>query len=399
MPNNYIKDMFPFCLLTNLLLLDLGHNSLNRILNNCFSSVHLLVSLNLNDNYIELIESGALQNIRNLKFLNLTNNPLHNLPQNILKQSNYLKLLMLYGINLIDIDTKAFNEQILKVILLSNYYVCCIAPTNVICTASKPWYISCSDILPNYSIKILFKTITIVILFLNMVSIVIHLMNKKSTMSFTVIVISLNISNLLGLIYMGIIWISDIKLQSIFAVKQKEWRSGSTCFAAFAILLWFTMLSQLLLLFLSLSRLMVVIYPLTSKFKKTKFVIQISTSIFMVTFSLLVFITSLNRLPEIQNNLCLPFVDPTMSSLKIKIIAWCNGGTQIVTSVLLGLIHILLFKKLKESQKNIGQYRSKQNATTSLFIQLIFITIINMLGWWSSSAIYISTMYQFTIFL
>ena len=84
-----------------------------------------------------------------------------------------------------------------------------------------------------------------------MVSIVIHLMNKKTTMSFTVIVISLNISNLLGLIYMGIIWISDIKLQSIFAVKQKEWRSGSTCFAAFAILLWFIMLSQLLLLFLS----------------------------------------------------------------------------------------------------------------------------------------------------
>ena len=123
MPNNFIKDMLQFCLLTNILLLDLGHNSLNTILNNCFSSVHLLVSLSLNDNYIKFIESGALQNIRKLKFLNLANNPLDNLPQNMLKQSNNFKLFMLHGIYLIDIDANAFNEQIVKVILTSNYYV------------------------------------------------------------------------------------------------------------------------------------------------------------------------------------------------------------------------------------------------------------------------------------
>ena len=184
---------------------------------------------------------------------------------------------------------------------------------------------------------------------------------------------------------MGIIWIFDVKLQSIFAVKQKEWRSGSICFVAFGILLWFTLLPQLVLLFLSLSRL-----------KITKFVIQIVMSIFIATFSIVVLIIGLNRLSQIHNNLCLPFVDPTRSSVMIKIIAWSTGGTQTVTSVLLGLIHVLLIKKLKESQKNIGQYKSKQNATTSLHIQLIFLNITNTLGWLTSSAIYISTMFQST---
>ena len=303
---------------------------------------------------------------------------------------------MLHEVYLIDIDINAFNDQIIKVILTNNYYICCIAPTNVICAASKPWYISCSDILPKYSYKILFKTVIIIILLFNIISILMYLIDQKSTMSFKVTVISLNISNLLCLSYMEIIWISDAKLQSIFAVKQKEWRSGSTCFAAFGILLWFTLLSQLVLLFLSLSRLLVVIYPLNTKLKNTKFVIQISTSLYIATFSLVSLVTRLNRLPEIPNNLCLPFVDPTRSSLMVKIIAWSTGGTQIVTSVLLGIIHVLLIKKLKESQKNIGQYKSKQNANTSLFIQLIFLTIINILGWLTSSAIYISTMFQST---
>ena len=195
---------------------------------------------------------------------------------------------------------------------------------------------------------------------------------------------------------MGIIWISDVKLQSVFTVKQKEWRSGFACFAAFGILLWFTLLSQIVLLFLSLSRLIVVIYPLKIKLKRTKFIILISIFMFIITFSLVVLITKINRMHQIHNNLCLPFVDPAMSSLMVKVIAWSTGGTQIVTSVLLSLIHILVIKNVKESQKNIGQYKSKQNTTTSLSIQLFILTITNILGWLTSSAVYISTMFQST---
>ena len=354
--------------------------------------------MSFNDNYIEFIESGALQNIVTLNFLNISNNPLYNLPSNILKQSGNFKLLMVDGFQLIDIDNNAFNEHNVKVTLTSDYYLCCISPTNAICTASKPWYISCSDILPKYSIKLLFETTSILIFALNMISIVIHLVAKKSTMTFKVSVISLNISHLLCFAYMGIIWISDIRLQSVFAVKQKEWRSSLTCFTAFGILLWFTLLFQIVLLFLSLSRLIIVIYPLTNKFKRTKSIIQISTSFFIITLSFVGLIIKLNRLSQIHNNLCLPFVDPTNSSLMVKVIAWSTGGTQIMTTVVHILINILVIKNVKksQSQKNIVQYKSKQNCTTSLSIQLFFLTIINMLGWLTFSAVFISTMFQST---
>ena len=81
MPNNNIKDMFQFCSLRNILLLDLGHNYLTRLLKNCFSSFHLLRSISVDNNCIEFIEKGALQNITTLKFLNISRNPLYSLPQ------------------------------------------------------------------------------------------------------------------------------------------------------------------------------------------------------------------------------------------------------------------------------------------------------------------------------
>ena len=303
---------------------------------------------------------------------------------------------MLYGFYLINIDIKGFDGYYVKVILTSDYYLCCIAPRSTIFTAHKPWYISCSDILPKNYIKIIFKTASILIFILNIGSIVTHVVAKNSAISFKITVIFLNISNLLCFSYLGIIWISDVKLQYVFAVRQKEWRSSFTCFVAFGILLWFTFLSQIILLFISLSRLIVAIYPLSNKLKGTNFILKISTSIFITTFSLVVLITTIDRLPQIHNNLCLPFVDPTDSNLMAKIIAWSTCVTQIITTVLLGLIHILVIKNVKQSQKNIGQHKSNQQATTALLIQLFILTVINMLGWITSSAVYISTIFQST---
>ena len=164
MPNNYITNIIQFCTIRKILLLDLVNNFLTRLLKNCFSSFHMLRSLGVNNNSIKFIESGALQNIPYLKFLNLSNNPLYNLPQHILKQSINFKSLMLYGFYIFNIDISAFNENNVKVIQSSDYYICCISPTNTICTPHKPWYISCSDILPKYRIKVLFRITSILIL-------------------------------------------------------------------------------------------------------------------------------------------------------------------------------------------------------------------------------------------
>ena len=104
---------------------------------------------------------------------------------------------MLYVFYLIDIDINAFDGHNLKVILTTDYYTCCIAPIGTICTAVKPWFISCSDILPKHNMKILFRTTSFLILVLNIGSVLIHLVAKKSKMSFKITVMSLNISNFL----------------------------------------------------------------------------------------------------------------------------------------------------------------------------------------------------------
>ena len=54
-------------------------------------------------------------------------------------------------------------------------------------------------------------------------------------------------------IYLCCILTADTILKDTFLVKEELWRSGPVCFAVIGIILWFTVLSQLVLIFLSLS--------------------------------------------------------------------------------------------------------------------------------------------------
>ena len=99
-------------------------------------------------------------------------------------------------------------------------------------------------------------------------------------------------------------------------VWEEMWRSGLICFVLFEFILCFNLLSQPLLILLSLSRLMVVICPMETKSKSTIFILECISCICWSTFILGFSLTLLAgfRLDKLPMNLCLPFVDPTLSS-------------------------------------------------------------------------------------
>ena len=112
--------------------------------------------MSINENQIILIETGSFYNVSYLTYLNLSNNPIFQLPELILQNSVKMKLLYITNVTLSDIHIKALQDLHVNVIITTEYHLCCISSCETLCPASKPWYLSCSDILPNGHMKPLY---------------------------------------------------------------------------------------------------------------------------------------------------------------------------------------------------------------------------------------------------
>ena len=192
-PRNCLLKICQAEALKKVLLLDLGFNHFKKIHKNCFSSFHVLHTLSVNDNYITIIEPGSFYNLSYLNFLNLSNNPLSYLPEAVLKDSVALRVFYITNVTFMYIHIDALLGLSAEVILTTDYQLCCLSADKSLCQTHKLWYISCSDILPKKSMKVFFILNFTLIIFLNVLSILIHLPTRKSNDAFSVTVVSINI--------------------------------------------------------------------------------------------------------------------------------------------------------------------------------------------------------------
>ena len=195
-----------------------------------------------------------------------------------------------------------------------------------------------------------------------MLSILIHFLVKRLSKPFSATVISINLNNILCGIYLACIWIADVALEDKFQVKEKLWRAGPLCFMAFTIVLWFTFLSQLILIFLSVSKLMVVVHPIDTMFKKLTFTCKSVLLLYMLSFISALLITFLIKITykALTISLYLPFVDPTGSIILIKSVTWFVAITQTVTSINIMVMYILLGKFFKKSKRVFRRSKSME---------------------------------------
>ena len=130
----------------------------------------------------------------------------------------------------------------------------------------------------------------------------------------------------------------------------------------------FNIASPFLLGFLSLSRLMVVLYPLNTKFKSTKFAITRVFFLLVTAFviSLIITVTMFILYGTVPLSLCSPFVDPTDSILLIKIITWFIVIIQFVFCVKILFVHNKLIQQLRKPKGNIQKTTSKKRQISHL---------------------------------
>ena len=94
----------------------------------------------------------------------MSNNPLLNIPETDLHK---LKLFHILNVSLIEIDVKALHESHINVIITNIYHLCCISSGKTLYSAQKPWYISCSDTLPKLSMKVIYISVSILVILIN----------------------------------------------------------------------------------------------------------------------------------------------------------------------------------------------------------------------------------------
>ena len=375
--------------------LDLGYNSIQLLQRHCYFNISRMTFLLLNHNNLEMIHPEAFVLLTNLQVLNISTNYL----QNIDIQFTYLNNLDTLSIKnnpLTEITSAVFHFSKLQYLETEDYRVCCVAPQYIVCEAKRPWYISCADLLPSISITLVFTSISIIIIALNLFSIILQVKYESFKNVFSLLVFLINISDLICGFYLALLTIVHFYYKGIFATYEERWRRSTTCYIIFTLILFFNYLSPFLLLSLSLSRLMVIIDPLKSKYKDksfvTKFIFLGSSIILMLCLTIALMHTE--QYKEIGTSMCLPSVDFVGDNWFIKVLAVITACFQFFISLLICSVYGLLIKYMKQAKFVTKNVTSSQTSNYLLTLQLILVTVSNVMCWIPSNIIYLSSSFM-----
>ncbi len=223
-------------------ILDFAQNKLLSLHQNSFVQHSKILKLILAKNMIEILAAKSFHQLDALKILNLSSNPIKTLSKHFILRGNSSAELILdmQNVSLFVGAQSSFEKANLKALITRDNRLCCLVHAEVTCTAKSHWYNSCSDLLPEVSLKNSFGVFVFLVLVINLASIGLHFATLKCNTAFNCTVIVININDLQCAMYLASLWIADLVFAgSLFGKGQN---GNQTYFA-----LW-TVLPYLLLL-------------------------------------------------------------------------------------------------------------------------------------------------------
>ena len=342
----------------NFLSTDFSFIIIDQLESGCFSNMYNIKLIKLRDNLISKIHKLSFSNLPSLRYIDLSGNFLTSLPEHIIANSPDLLILSLIDNGLMEVDKNAFQYFNGKIIQVNDFPMCCLIPNRVHCTATIPWYTSCSNFLWNDYIAKFTGLVSCVLIFLNLLSIIIQntSVRGKSSHSFTTIVLAINFGELTLGAYLLVIWMSDLYYSRSFIVYERKWLTSLQCYILHAVILNIYLLSPLMQCFLTLTRLMVTLYPVNTGFRYKTFVFKGIMCLFLSTGTMSIFKTVLiyiNRIP-IPFRICISFVDPAHISSYSNVLLCIIFFYYITISLSILVMHLKLCMSLRSSQSNFS---------------------------------------------
>ncbi len=382
--NNSIRDVCAMELPGCAILLDLSFNDISLTGRHCIKGLSNLSVLCLNSNEIISISPESFANLSSLSLLNISANPFDTLPEDFLTGAHNVKQLYIQSYFLKSISDSAFSDVQIRFVVTNDFHICFVVPLESLCLAQVPWYKHGNNLLPHNFTRFLYIIFGVLNFVVNVLSIVLHFLSTGVSKTFSLVVSALCFNNIFFSGYLGIIWTVDIVFQDVFGVSEVTWRSSTACFSAFFLASFFLINSQILSVFLSLLRYMVVKKPLDTEFKRTDYVLKLLCLFTGISILTCLLMTMIVRFVwgELPYSLCLPSVDPSNNSLLIIITTWLFICSHIVTAVTMNTLHVLLINAAHDSQKILQTSTTKQaRSNAPLIVQFVAIGATHTLTW------------------
>ena len=390
---------------TQLLQIVLSFNLVVSLDDFCFYHTKSLQILKLDHNKIVKIHWRAFSQLLHLKLLCLSHNQIQTMPQ-IVFESKLLYGLSLESNPLNFFESVPFSGSNIFLLVSDHNRICCVADKMIACFAVKSWHQSCLDLLPQHSLKLAMGTLACLTLLLNVLSIGLHQnvrmwarnpqsLKKESGSAFRIIVLSVNLSDLLCSLHLWILFAADQIFKREFVAQTLVWQGSTICFIIFSMSLNFSLISPCILAFMAFARLMVVLHPIETKFKRKGFILRAVASftlvIFVITCSLMVYLKiSFSKLPS---DLCQPFIDPTHSvwMLKMCTVIICFVQTTSITSIIFMCIKLVLY--LHSVRKHMKPIVSKSHSHINMYTQLVIIVLSYLHSWVPAIILHASSLF------
>ena len=374
-------------------VVDISFNNISKTTPRCFSELPHLYLIKIANNDLKRLAEKSFHNLGKINNIDLSNNELNTIPRHTFYNVTRIVQLNINRNPLINIVHNMFSDLDVSIVLSNSFQICCISPQETICLAQKPGYLSCLSLLPNFLVKVVVITISLVGLCLNAISAVINnnLKRMKQQEAFSTIVMSINFSDILCGLYLALLWIGNFYYSDGFILFYFQWKSSFPCLSGFLLILVFCLMVPYYISLLSLARLMVVKYPFISRFKSPVFVMRCIGIGGILNMSLAVtFVSTFKIRFSVPTSLCSPFIDPSDSIFEIKILTMLVALLHLIVLSFIGTVYFFLFGFLKFTE--ISQI-SKKKTTKSMILQLILVTGSNLIGWFPSSIIFLSSLF------
>ncbi len=373
--------------LPSLVILDLDHNKYSKIPQNYFSGNRKLKTLTLSKNEIASLSSDSFNNLHMLILISLSDNPITHYPGELFSNSLKLKYLSLENILFVNIDVLAFETIKPRIIASSDHQLCCLKPSGSVCVGKFPWFKSCHNLLETYGIWVACIAVCCINIVVNVSSGIVHMVSRSmSNKTYTTLASVIHCVNLLVSVYLSILWVSETILNDTFAVKQTQWRSGTTCFAVFGVFLFFMISSHGYTILLSLSRLMVVEQPISSSFKRVTYVVKVTLFTFLFYFVLSLKITLAIEFTyqQVPTKFCVPLFNPPQWVLPTVILAVLNL-CDVLSFILVTIMHAAIVLSTLASAANLKKSSNKKDV--GLVVQLLLLSVSALCSWLPSNII------------
>ncbi len=381
-------------------LIDVGFNEITTIGDNGFPNLSPAKSILLNNNHILNIGNYAFLKLNKLRFLNVANNLLLSVALDMFRDLSALSIINISNNSFIYLSDYVFRDVRLDIVFTDNQTICCLLGVETICAGQgDTGYNSCHEILINIPIKIVAYSISAIIVIANLVTSALqrwsYTRGKDKTAAYGTTVVAINFFHIMHGTFIVILWGADLFYRNKLMLQDFQWKSSPLCFSAYAIVFSFNLLSPFSLSFLSLSQLMVVVYPFDSSFKETKFVqkcISIATvAVMLLTTGMISLLWTMYGL--VPSDICSAFLDQTNKVVFIVGLCWFVVLLQLFAAISICVMYSLLIRQLMKSIQATEKSKSKKQSLSSSVVQLVALATSNFLCLVPSGVIYLCALF------